>query len=80
MITSVCRDDLEDQGAGHFASCISTVKKENPSAIVEVLIPDFGNDMKLLGKVVDARPDVIGHNTRDRRAPLANDEGQKGKL
>jgi lipoyl synthase len=78
VVTSVCRDDLPDQGAGHFASCITEIKKANPQVLVEVLIPDFSGNTDLLGKIVDARPDVIGHNietverlsssTRDRKA------------
>jgi len=62
VITSVDRDDLEDQGAGHFASCVREVKRENPRILVEILIPDFSGDKELVKKVVRARPDVIGHN------------------
>lgn len=78
VITSVCRDDLEDQGSSHFASCITEIKKDAPRTLVEVLIPDFQGDMQALKNIVDARPDVIGHNietvrrlsssVRDRRA------------
>lgn len=78
VITSVCRDDMEDQGAGHFARCIEEIKKVNPNTLVEVLIPDFRGDASCLKKVVDAKPDVVGHNIetverlsskiRDRRA------------
>ncbi len=62
VITSVDRDDLEDQGSNHFAECIRAVKKEFPEMIVEVLIPDFRGDVSLLKNVVDAKPDVISHN------------------
>ena len=78
VITSVCRDDLEDQGSSHFASCITEIKKKAPRTLVEVLIPDFQGDIEALKNIVDARPDVIGHNietvrrlspsVRDRRA------------
>ena len=78
VITSVCRDDLEDQGAGHFAKCIAEIKTESPRTLVEVLIPDFKGDTGCLNIIADARPDVIGHNietvrrltqnVRDRRA------------
>lgn len=81
VITSVCRDDLEDQGAGHFAACVSEIKKLNPDTKVEVLIPDFTAGIGLLRKITDSRPDVIGHNIetverlspsiRDRRASYA---------
>ena len=62
VLTSVCRDDLEDQGSRHFADCISTIKKINPDTVVEVLIPDFSGDTKLIRNIIDAKPDVIGHN------------------
>ena len=78
VITSVCRDDLEDQGASHFAECVKSIKEENPDVIVEVLIPDFQGDPSLVKKIAYSRPDVIGHNIetverlnpkiRDRRA------------
>lgn len=78
VLTSVCRDDLKDGGASHFAETIKAIKKIRPKAIVEVLIPDFQGDESSLKKVVDANPNVIGHNievverlsklVRDRRA------------
>ena len=78
VITSVCRDDLEDQGSSHFASCVREIKRLNPNTLVEVLIPDFRGDTECLRRVVDAKPDVVGHNVetvealsdriRDRRA------------
>ncbi len=62
VITSVDRDDLADQGAGHFAACIREVRNYNPHTLVEVLIPDFCGDLDLLQVVLDARPDVLAHN------------------
>ncbi|MBS3131746.1 lipoyl synthase [Candidatus Woesearchaeota archaeon] len=62
VITSVDRDDLEDQGSGHFAECIKEVKNAHPGIIVEVLIPDFRGRIDLLKKIVEAKPDVIAHN------------------
>lgn len=78
VITSVDRDDLPDQGSGHFAECIQAAKKQDPNILVEVLIPDFRGNIECLKKVVVANPDVIAHNVetvrklqgkiRDRRA------------
>jgi lipoic acid synthetase len=78
VITSVARDDLADQGSLHFAECVKAIKRENPGTIIEVLIPDFQGDERLLKNIVDAQPDVIGNNietverlskeARDRRA------------
>jgi lipoic acid synthetase len=62
VITSVDRDDLLDGGAAHFARTIRLVKERNPDLLVEVLIPDFQNDLDALRVVADAHPDVIGHN------------------
>ncbi len=75
VITSVCRDDLPDQGAGHFARCITEIKRENHGTLVEVLIPDFRSDDECLGIIARARPDVIGHNieTVERLSPTVRD-------
>jgi lipoic acid synthetase len=75
VITSVCRDDLPDQGSGHFARCVTEIKKENPNTLVEVLIPDFRNDDECLERIAAAHPDVIGHNveTVERLTPAARD-------
>lgn len=62
VVTSVDRDDLELQGADHFAACIREIKRLNPNTLVEVLIPDFCGRTELLQLVVDAKPDVIAHN------------------
>jgi lipoic acid synthetase len=62
VLTSVDRDDLPDGGAAHFARTVSLVKERNPGKLVEVLIPDFQNEIDALRLVVDARPDVIAHN------------------
>jgi len=75
VITSVCRDDLEDQGSGHFARCIEEIKKANPGIIVEVLIPDFEDNIECLKRIVYAKPDVVGHNieTVERLSSLVRD-------
>ncbi|MBI2147762.1 lipoyl synthase [Candidatus Woesearchaeota archaeon] len=62
VITSVDRDDLEDEGSSHIARCITRVKEKHPATVVEVLIPDFKGKDTLIKMVVDARPDVLAHN------------------
>jgi lipoic acid synthetase len=62
VVTSVDRDDLEFQGADHFAACITEIRRLNPTMLVEVLIPDFRGRLDLLKLVVDAKPDVIAYN------------------
>ncbi|MFB6172461.1 MAG: lipoyl synthase [Haloarculaceae archaeon] len=78
VLTSVDRDDLPDQGAGHFARTIREIKERDPSILVEALVPDFQGDPDLVGEVAAAGADVLAHNVetverlqwpvRDRRA------------
>ena len=63
MITSVNRDDLPDGGAAHWAETIRTVHEMNEKCRVEVLIPDFQGNEDALNTVLDARPEVLNHNT-----------------
>lgn len=62
VITSVNRDEHPDGGSAHFASTIRWIRRLNPDCGVEVLIPDFLGDAEQLGKVLDARPEVLAHN------------------
>jgi lipoic acid synthetase len=62
VLTSVDRDDLPDGGAAHIAKTVRLVKEKMPGLLVEVLIPDFQNDMDSLRTIVQARPDVVAHN------------------
>lgn len=61
VITSVTRDDLEDEGATHFKKTIEEIRKVS-DAPIEVLIPDFNGKRELIDIVIDAKPDVINHN------------------
>ncbi len=62
VITSVDRDDVPDGGASHFARTVTKIRESSPGMMVEVLIPDFQNDIDSIRKIVAARPDVIAHN------------------
>lgn len=75
VLTSVDRDDLPDGGASHFARTIRLIKEQKPEMLVEVLIPDFQNDIDALRVVVQAGPDVIAHNieTTLRLTPSVRD-------
>jgi len=78
VLTSVNRDDLPDEGSGHFAKTISHIKKKAPQILIEVLTPDFSGRIDCLQKILFAQPDVFAHNietvesltskVRDRRA------------
>jgi lipoyl synthase len=75
VITSVCRDDLQDGGANHIAKTIKAVKVQCPETIVEPLIPDFHGNRHAIEKVANAGPEVISHNieTVARLSPLIRD-------
>lgn len=62
VLTSPDRDDLEDEGAGHFRDCIRKIRELNENTTVEVLIPDFHASHKLLDIVLDEKPEVLNHN------------------
>src|SRR5882757_9986770 len=63
VITSVDRDDLQDGGASIFAETIRETRRRLPDCRIEVLIPDFQGNEDALQAVLDARPDVLNHNT-----------------
>lgn len=63
VITAVNRDDLPDGGASQFALCIEEIHKFSPKTTVEVLIPDLCGNWDALAKILEARPEVLNHNT-----------------
>lgn len=75
VLTSVCRDDLVDQGSDHFAKTIKKIKSKCPNTFVESLIPDFSSNYEFLEKIVNAKPHVISHNleTVKRLSPTVRD-------
>ncbi|GAB4846808.1 sphingosine N-acyltransferase subunit lip1 [Ancistrocladus abbreviatus] len=78
VITSVDRDDLPDQGSGHFAETMQKLKALKPNMLIEALVPDFRGDAGCVEKVSVSGLDVFAHNietveelqsaVRDRRA------------
>lgn len=62
VITSVDRDDLDDGGAAHYASCVREIRKMNPDTAVEALTPDFNGVMEDVEKVVDSGLQVFAQN------------------
>lgn len=75
VLTSVCRDDLPDGGAAHFAETVRAIKMMNHDTVVEALIPDFNADRKALEELVASGPEVVGHNieTVERLTPFLRD-------
>ncbi|MEE2756476.1 MAG: lipoyl synthase [Myxococcota bacterium] len=63
VITSVNRDELPDGGAGHFAETVRSIQATSPKTRIELLVPDFLGDRDDLQTVLDAKPDVVAHNT-----------------
>ncbi len=63
VITSVARDELEDGGSELFARTIRAVHRRVPGCSVEVLIPDFKGNRESIARVVEARPEILNHNT-----------------
>ena len=63
VITSVNRDDREDGGAELFAMVIRAIRRRVSGCGVEVLIPDFQGNHAAVETVMEARPEVLNHNT-----------------
>ena len=78
VLTSVDRDDLPDGGSTAFRETVQAIKRIAPETRVEVLVPDFGGDVRSLARILSSGADVLGHNVetvrrispalRDRRA------------
>lgn len=94
VVTSVTRDDLADDGAGHFAATIRTIRELCPAVTIEVLVPDFRGKEECLRQVVEAAPHVLSHNMEtvprlyrqvrpeavyERSLDLLNRAGQSGR-
>ncbi len=63
VVTSVNRDDDNVAGAKIFAETIRDIKRRVPDCHVEVLIPDFQGRRDCLEIVLEAKPDILNHNT-----------------
>ncbi len=63
VITSVNRDDDNIGGAKIFAETIREIRKQAAGCRIEVLIPDFQGMEEALRIVLDARPEILNHNT-----------------
>src|SRR5690242_15858005 len=63
VVTSVNRDDDNIGAAKVFAETIREIRNIAAGCQVEVLIPDFQGREDALKIVVDAKPEVLNHNT-----------------
>ena len=66
VVTGVARDDLDDGASAHWAATIRAIRDSSPDCGIEVLIPDFKGRKEhpraSLGRVLEAKPDVLAHN------------------
>jgi lipoyl synthase len=63
VVTSVNRDDDNVGGAKIFAETIREIRELVPECRVEVLIPDFQGLEEPLRIILEAKPNVLNHNT-----------------
>ena len=63
VVTSVNRDDDNVGAAKVFAQTIEQIREQKPGCRVEVLIPDFQGREDALRIVLEAKPDILNHNT-----------------
>lgn len=63
VVTSVNRDDLEDEGVEHFTRVILELKKISEDLIIEILTPDFKRTQRMAVKrILESSPDIFNHN------------------
>ena len=81
VVTSVARDELPDEGSGHFAATILALRQAIPGVIIEVLTPDFKGKRWCIKRVVDAHPDIYNHNieTVERLSPVVRPQAKYGR-
>lgn len=75
VLTSVDRDDLDDQGSHHFRRVVQLLKQKKPELLVEALTPDFRGNLELVELVATSGLDVYAHNveTVERLTPRVRD-------
>ncbi len=62
VITSVDRDDVQDNGASHFAKTVAAIHQHSPACRVELLIPDMQGSRPDLETIMQSRINVLNHN------------------
>lgn len=78
VITAVARDDLDDEGAGHFARCVRAIHDRCPTTTVEVLPADFHARRDCIETLCDAKPELYNHNLEmvERLTPQFRPQGK----
>ncbi len=62
VITSVTRDDLPDKGSSQFVETVTRIRELSAGTKIELLIPDFNGEEKLIKQVIAVKPDILNHN------------------
>lgn len=62
VITSVDRDELDDQGSIIWYNTIKAVRNLSPGTTLETLVPDFRAEASCIARIVEAAPEVVSHN------------------
>jgi lipoic acid synthetase len=77
VITAVARDDLDDEGAGHFARCVRAIHAACPTT-VEVLPADFHARRECIEALCEATPELYNHNLEmvERLTPTIRPQGK----
>ena len=78
VLTAVARDDLKDEGAGHFARCVRAIRGRCPDTTVEVLPADFHGRRECIQTLCDAGPELYNHNLEmvERLTPKIRPQGK----
>ncbi|MDQ2754165.1 MAG: lipoyl synthase, partial [Actinomycetota bacterium] len=62
VVTTVARDDLDDDGAAGFAASVEAIHRRSPATAVEVLISDCRGHRQSLETIFASRPEILNHN------------------
>jgi lipoic acid synthetase len=78
VLTAVARDDLKDEGAGHFAACVRAIHERCPATTVEVLPADFHARVECIEALCAAGPELYNHNIEmvERLTPTIRPQGK----
>jgi len=78
VITAVARDDLDDEGAGHFSACVRAIHAACPETTVEVLPADFHARRECIETLCEAGPELYNHNIEmvERLTPKIRPQGK----
>ena len=81
VITVVNRDDLPDEGAGHYRQCVDAVHGRFPNVGLELLCGDMDGNEVALAELLDGAPlNVFAHNVETVERLTANIRDRKASF